>query len=192
MGAETEGVGTPTPDLPAFFLTFGVMYRHETHPFWEQAHPDGWLLVLAPDEDAARLVVRRYIGNKYAFIYPEDRFQRKWHPMGELGRVVTDGKQMVLDSGGSLVAQFTESDPQFYGRDENEHIAHRIEGILAVGSDEDCIKELGYEAETFHPGCADEGRVMFKSITEEDDRVLAFELDWSEPNECPVCGEGIL
>lgn len=185
MSTPTEGVGVPAP-LTKFFLTFGVQYRHEQHPFWAGAHPDGWLTVMAPDEDAARRLIRPYIGNRYAFIYEESRFKPEYHPLGELAVITARGSDRE-----DLVAQFGESDPEYYGRDSNEVVAHRIEGILAVDSDTDAIANLGYEAETFHRGCADEGRAMFKSVSEEDDRVMAFELDWAVPHECPVCGVSI-
>jgi len=80
-----------TPTLQNFYVTFGVKYRHEKHEHWPDAHPDGWLLVQAEDEPAAWALVRKYIDNVYAFTYSEDRFERKWHPLGELARITPEG-----------------------------------------------------------------------------------------------------
>ncbi|UOK18418.1 hypothetical protein SEA_BRUHMOMENT_102 [Arthrobacter phage BruhMoment] len=77
--------------LHNYYVTFGVKYRHETHPYWAGAHPDGWLEVVAPDEEQARALVRSYIGNVYAFMYPADRFKRGWHPLGRLATLTEDG-----------------------------------------------------------------------------------------------------
>lgn len=182
MTTPTEGVGAPTP-LQEFRFTFGVQYSHEPHPYWAGAHPDGWLTVLAADEDEARAMVRPYIGNVYAFSYPKDRHDPSYYPRGELARITMDG----ATGSDTLVKRFGPSDPQFYGVASDAVIGHRIEGVLRRGSDADAIENLGYEAETFHTGCADEGREMFASVSEEDPRVLAGELDWADPHECPVC-----
>lgn len=181
---KSEGVAAPT-HLQEFRFTFGVKYSHEPHPFWPGAHPDGWLTVLAVDEDEARTLVRPYIGNIYAFSYPLDRFKEEYHPMGELARITMDG----ATGSDTLVKRFGPSDPEFYGRASNEVVACRIEGRLkrGNGSDKDAIRELGYEAETYHVECFTEGAGRWASIQQVDHRVLAGELDWADPHECPVC-----
>lgn len=83
--------GVVPPTLQDFYVTFGMMYRYEKHPHWPAAHPDGWLRVQAPDEEAARLLVRKYIGNVYAFMYEGPRFDSSWHPVGELACISPDG-----------------------------------------------------------------------------------------------------
>lgn len=182
------------PKLRSYYVTFGVKYRYETHPHWPAAHPDGWLLVLAPDEEEARLLLRRTISNKYAFLYDEHRFDKKWHPLGELGRIVPDGNGGIITGDPTLTARFTPQDPEYYGTESSQRVCARIEGILAEGSDTDAVEALGYEAEFVHHRCFPEGVALFKSVSEVDYAVMAGELDWTNPSQyvCPVCEEAIL
>jgi hypothetical protein len=189
--SAAEGVGTPTP-LQRFFVTFGVMYRHETHPYWAGAHPDGWLLVLAPDEEAARHRVRMFIGLKWAFLYDVQRFRDddvRYYPKGELAVISTDGDDQP--GVGAPTRRFGTSSPEYYGHDDTEIVACRIEGILKENSDRDCVEALGYEAELVHLHCFVEGVALFKSVSEVDRAVQAGELDWADPHECPICETSI-
>lgn len=83
-------------------VTFGQQYRHEPHPTWHDAHPDGWLAVSARSEAQARAAVMARIGQHWAFMYAMgDAFQVStrsddggdggtWaeiYPRGELGRI---------------------------------------------------------------------------------------------------------
>lgn len=188
---STEGVGAPTPRLKTFYVTFGMMYRHEAHPHWKGAHPDGWLEVQAPDEDAARLLLRSLVGNRYAFIYEERRFERKWHPLGRLATVTTNGGIFPAEGVEPPTPQFGPSDCRFYGVATNVVVGARIEGVLASGSDADCIEALGYEVELVHKRCLTEGLALFATVHEVDSYVLAGELDYADPHECPVCEEPI-
>lgn len=191
----TEGGGTPPP-LQNFYVTFGMVYRYEPHPYWPAADPDGWLLVKAPDEDAARLLLRECIGTRYAFIYPESYFRRDWLPLGEIAMISTDGTSWVSrtylkGNANPPVRQFGPSDCQYYGHDTNEVVCARIEGILAEHSDKDAIEQLGYEVEHVHKACLTDGLALFATVYEVDSRVMAGELDWSHPYPCPVCEESI-
>lgn len=193
--AYKPGVGEPTP-LQHFYVTFGVQYSHEPHPAWAGAHPAGWLQVSAPDEEAARKLLMEYIGNHYAFIYPEDRFDPKgdalrWYPRGPLGFLSTEAEPRAVAGLPPLVSQYGPSDCRYYGVDTNEVVAARIEGELAKDSDADAIRELGYEAELVHKHCLTEGLALFKRVTEVDSRVMAGELDYADPHECPVCETSI-
>ena len=192
LAKAPEGVGTPTP-LQDFYFTFGVQYSHEKHKHWKNVHPDGWLLVQAPDEDAARRVAHRFIGNVYAFSYPEDRFKREYHPLGELGRISWDGQGEPTYSGAGLKPKFGTSDPEYYGRVSDEVVGVRIEGKPIPGGDADqgAYAELGYDVVTVHRDCAEEARGLFESITQEDPRVMAFELDWNSPVHCVICETSI-
>lgn len=192
---STEGVGVPTP-LQNFYVTFGMMYRYEKHPYWEWAHPDGWLLVKAPDEEAARLLLRQCIGNRYAFIYTEGRLKQEYHPMGRIATISTDGTSSVergVFNGHAYPPGplFTTSRPEYYGREADEVVCARIEGKLAENSDADAIANLGYEVEHVHQRCFTAGIAMFDYVTDVDYRVLADELDWAQPYECPVCNTSI-
>lgn len=190
MTTTPEGVGTPTP-LQNFYVSFGMQYSYEHHPYWAGAHPEGWLRVQAPDEEAARLLVRSFIGNRYAFMYPENRFNTKWFPRGELAWIATDGGIWAAAGVGAPTPQFGPSDCRYYGVDTNEVVAARIEGVLSEGSDKDAIEKLGYEAETVHKRCLTEGLALFATVHEVDSRVMAGELDYADPHECPVCETSI-
>lgn len=173
--------------MTSFYVTFGVQYRHEPHPHWPSAHPDGWLEVVAPDDDAARLLLREYIGNRYAFIYDEQRFDRAWHPLGMLACITSDGGIITAEGVEPPTRQFGPSDCRYYGVDTNEVVCVRIEGRLAECSDSDAIEQLGYEAEHVHLHCLTEGLALFAHVSEVDTKVMAGELDYANPFECPVC-----
>lgn len=192
---DAEGVEAPTP-LQNFYLTFGVMYSHTTHPTWRWAHPDGHIKIIAPDMDAARELARRSIGLWYSFIYDEDSFARGKGMKRQLATIYEDGSASVprwLDDGNAEPpsARFGPSDPQYYGRAPYESVCIRVEGRLATGSDADAIEKLGYEVEYIHHHCTIEGVALFAEVTEIDGSVQAAELDWANPHECPVCERSI-
>lgn len=187
---EEEGVGTPTP-LQNFYVTFGVKYRHTTHPVWPGAHPDGYLQVIAPDEEAARLLVRRSIGPFYAFMYTEDRFDASWCPMGRLAVIYEDGSSAVERNvnGGNAnppLTRLTESDPQWHGREGFHNVGVRVEGVLAT----DPSLEM-YDVEYLHYPCIVEGVALFERVNQIDGSVHAGELDWAALPTCPVCDREI-
>lgn len=39
--------------MSEFRVTFGQRYASEPHPIWPEAHPDGWLAIIATDRPAA-------------------------------------------------------------------------------------------------------------------------------------------
>ena len=77
--------------LKFFYVTFGVMYRYETHPIWGRAHPDGLLRVSAPDLKLATLATQMALGTNYAFIYPEKEMRWEHHPLGVIGSITYTG-----------------------------------------------------------------------------------------------------
>lgn len=170
--------------LRSFYVTFGVMYAHTVHPYWKGADPDGYLEVQAPDEDAARLLLRSFIGTKYAFLYHD---KPEWAERGVLATITTNGGIFTEEGVVPPTPQFGPSNCQFYGVDSNEVVGARIEGILSKDSDADCIEKLGYEVELVHKRCLTEGLALFDRVFEVDSRVMAGELDYAEPHECPVC-----
>lgn len=175
---------TETPALQKFYVTFGVQYSHEPHPYWDGADPDGWLTVLAPDEEAARLRVRSFIGLKWSMMYDSLNFDetedRKYFPKGELARISTDGDDHARV--GVPTRRFGTSDPEFYGHDGKELIGARIAGHLLV----DPSPEM-YDVEYTHLGCYAEGVQLFGAIRDTDRAVMAFEMDWSNPWRCAAC-----
>jgi monoamine oxidase len=40
--------------MKEYRVTFGLKYRTNEHPTWPKAHPDGWLTVIAENENMAR------------------------------------------------------------------------------------------------------------------------------------------
>jgi hypothetical protein len=185
---KKPGVEPPTPHLKSFFVTFGVGYAYTEHPYWMGAHSEGYLEVVAPDEEQARALVRTYIGLKWSHMY--DR-RPEWAKRGCLAIVSTDGSSWSASGVAHPTPRFGTSDPEYYGHDSTELVAARIEGELLENSDQDALDNLGYEAELVHRGCLNEGLAMFKEVTEVDSRVQAGELDWAEPYSCAVCEQSI-
>lgn len=74
--------------MKEFFITFGVKYAREPHPYFHKANPNGYVVVEAPSEDIARRIARAKTANMYAFIYPRDNFDSSYHPKGEIERWV--------------------------------------------------------------------------------------------------------
>jgi hypothetical protein len=66
-----------------FFVTVGQKYRNdEKHPCgW---HPDGFVRVEAADMSEARAKVVSRAGAQWAFVYPAEKFNFSYHPLGEL------------------------------------------------------------------------------------------------------------
>jgi hypothetical protein len=67
-------------------VTFGCKYAREPHPSFPDAHPDGWVTIVAPDEMAARRVAHERLSGQYAFIYAPEEWEPEWFPRGELAR----------------------------------------------------------------------------------------------------------
>lgn len=73
-----------------FRVTFGQRYRREEHPAFPKAHPDGWLTVVADDENKARAWAFEFLGDRWAFLQAEPFDRDDWdghYPLGELHRV---------------------------------------------------------------------------------------------------------
>lgn len=65
-----------------FYLTFGQKYRYEPHPSGNSVSPDGYVLILAPNEGTARDLAFNIYGSAWAFIYSDDAFEKSYHPLG--------------------------------------------------------------------------------------------------------------
>ena len=195
----TEGVGVPTPQLAKFYLTFGVQYSHAEHPTWPGAHPNGWVLIEAVNEDRARGLAYLYFKEYWSMLYPENHFpvelnKRQYYPLGEIARIRVGSSSVVVEGRTTLANKKVRppkyavqingtSDPLYYGVMPNTPVGCRIEGHLKVDPDPEM-----YDVEYTHVKCLAAGLALFGGIMETDDNVLAFELDWSQPYECPVCG----
>ena len=56
----------------SLYVTFGQRYRHQPHPLFTKAHPDGWLELRGfPTRDMARTVAFAITGGYHAFDYTE-------------------------------------------------------------------------------------------------------------------------
>lgn len=74
-------------------ITFGVQYPELPHARFSRAHCDGYVVIEAPTEDAARRLATSRLGREWSHIYPyrsgsaydlpESRF-----PLGEIERWV--------------------------------------------------------------------------------------------------------
>lgn len=78
--------------LKDFYLTFGLKYPDEPHPYWSGADGKGWVRITAEDEEEARAIAFQFFGPRWAFIYPEADFDRResrrFYPKGELLHLV--------------------------------------------------------------------------------------------------------
>lgn len=72
--------------VSAFYVTFGQQYHREPHPKLDQAHPDGWVTILARDEAEARDEAFHWLGRAWSFMYDEQPDPALF-PRGELFRV---------------------------------------------------------------------------------------------------------
>lgn len=74
-------------ELKEFRVTFGQRYRRDAHPSLPEAHPDGYVAVMATDFDAARRIVIGHLGAAWAFLYAGPFDETEWaahYPMGRL------------------------------------------------------------------------------------------------------------
>jgi hypothetical protein len=73
-----------------FRVTFGLRYRYDVHPQFPQAHPDGWLAIVARDEEIAWQVAHVVLDYDWAGIYAGPFDEAVWqnrHPAGEIARI---------------------------------------------------------------------------------------------------------
>lgn len=185
------------PSLHPFYITFGVQYSRtpsdlfgtEYHPYWRGADGKGWVRIMAKTAQQAMNLAFAYFGERYAFLYTEDRFDttadRKYYPLGELA-VISLGVRPASDSDGPQPI-LNDSESWVYGVSSDTTMGGRIQGILKDGAVSDSALKLGYEVELVHTACLTKALEAFAEVHEVDRNVTAGELDWSVPNECFVC-----
>jgi hypothetical protein len=82
-------------------VTFGQQYPREPHPYYDRAHRDGFVTVVAPDYLSARALVIARLGVAWSDLYALDS-GTEWglFPLGELDRWVVPPEfaQMFRDS----------------------------------------------------------------------------------------------
>lgn len=57
-----------------WYVTFGVGYAREPHPFLNVAHPDCWVEVVAPNEGEARYRTIEVLGRAWSHMYSADEW----------------------------------------------------------------------------------------------------------------------
>lgn len=187
MTAETA---VKSSTLETIYLTFGVQYSHEPHPYWSGANPDGWVTIRAADHTAARRLAARYFGRHWSTTYDtlsfdEERNQHLYYPLGAIAEITEDGATSLITGVEPPTLHITPSDPEYHGVDSRDVVGVRVEGHLLHDPSD------FYDVGLFHQDCAKTGRSLFREITEEEERVRAFELDWTKPARCGVC-KGVL
>jgi hypothetical protein len=86
--------------MELYYVTFGQRYRHDPHPLFPRAHPDGWVAIEAGSWERARDVAFGLFGQYWSFIYTEAEFDPSHFPRGELARVLAG--QLPADVAKSL------------------------------------------------------------------------------------------
>lgn len=177
--------------LLPFYMTFPVQisrtpipfYGQETHPYWPGADGKGWVRIMARTADQAMTLARAYFGERYAFIYPADKFDttadREYYPLGEIA-VIELGNLAIEGDGPKPIV--TTSEPELYGVASNTTVGCRIEGELKGRPNPEAN-----DVELFHRTCVERGKALFDQVFNVDYNLMAFELDWDTPNDCAVC-----
>lgn len=76
-------------DLKKFYLTFGQIYAREQHPRMVEAHPDGYVVIMACNYDHAREMAFNALGPAWSMIYDETEFNNmSLYPRGPIARLV--------------------------------------------------------------------------------------------------------
>lgn len=75
--------------MSLFAVTFHSWWAAQPHPTFPAADPAGYLIVAAPDWDAARTAVIAELGHDWAQIIPVTEFDAQHYPRGELARWTT-------------------------------------------------------------------------------------------------------
>lgn len=83
--------------MKEFYVTFGDQYRREPHVSFQNAHPDGYVQIDAPDEVTARRVAFGIFDTQWSMLYTFDEFWKdgtadveRWYPLGRLGYIICD------------------------------------------------------------------------------------------------------
>lgn len=96
---------------PHFFITFGLKYADTPHPSGRHANPQGYVEVIAPDEDAARRMADYLFGaGLWANIYTDSTFRFELYPLGALSATCIAGDEpepvepiLITDAGTILL-----------------------------------------------------------------------------------------
>jgi hypothetical protein len=74
--------------MTEFAVTFGQKYARDRHPSFPGAHPDGYVIIVADDFQAARACAIAHFGVFWCDLYGPDTWEssRRYFPAGELAR----------------------------------------------------------------------------------------------------------
>lgn len=71
-----------------FYMTFGVQYPSEPHPYWSGADGAGWVRIVAESENMARQIAEQFFGMAWSRLYTEPFFDasdsRRFYRRGEI------------------------------------------------------------------------------------------------------------
>lgn len=70
------------PETYNFYVTFAQ--NHLNNPRYPQANAGGWVRIVAEDETQALDLAGKTFGNRYAYLYTEDRWDPSYFPEGEI------------------------------------------------------------------------------------------------------------
>ncbi len=86
--------------MPKYYLTFGVQYTNNSHPYVPSIDPNGYVQIDAVSESDARAEAHSIFGDKWAFLYPEKNWSEKNTRHFPLGQIATldEIKALKLDS----------------------------------------------------------------------------------------------
>ena len=76
--------------MKEYRVTFGQKYDREPHPFFNDAHPDGWVSIWAEGEEQAYEAAFTCLGLNWAFLHPAEAVSLRMYPRGELAAVVIE------------------------------------------------------------------------------------------------------
>lgn len=84
--------------MSEYRVTFGQRFRHDQHQKFRDAHPDGWVTILARDYDHAHAIAMAALGTEWSGLYEADEIGTDVLPRGELLRLDGTGEALIADA----------------------------------------------------------------------------------------------
>lgn len=91
---------TMNEQISEFAVTFGVQYKHQPHPVFQQSNvADGYVVIEAPDEEQAREISNILFNDEWSMIYddsdPRSPKNSEYFPLGEIARYSWEADQLI-------------------------------------------------------------------------------------------------